>query len=535
MRISNVARATAVWVLVCGGALQAAPPYRVVALTGDAAPGSDAGVVFSALGVGAINESGEVVFTSALQGPGVVAVNDQGIWVQRPGDYSLIAREGASAAGIPGATFAPFSGVSSPYHSDGGAVAFKQAVSGVTATGLWSTRDGSLNLVARTGDTAPVGVGGVNLNSIDAVAFDAPGRVTFTSVLTGTGVDSTNNSAVFSDAGGPLAMVARTSQHAPGTAAGVTWASFNNPRVGENGSVVIRAMLQGPGVATTNDAGIWSNRSGPLSLVVREGQLYPTTSLTMTSISNFAVSSDGLVGFYSSLSSGVSNVMSLVAQTPTGFRVVTQAGQPAPGTTSVFTNFNLNNMLMSGVGGMAHIGFLSGGGANTGNDTGIWSEINGVYQLAAREGAIAPGAGSAVFGDFFNGLFNINPNGQVAFTAALSGPGVTTANDSGLWATDHLGALQLIAREGDLLEVMPGDFRTIASASMLSFTSGVDGNRSTFNSNGELVFWAGFTDGSNGIFVATVPEPATAVLALLAGVGMLAFGRRDSRTSRHKA
>jgi hypothetical protein len=106
-------------------------------------------------------------------------------------------------------------------------------------------------------------------------------------------------------------------------------------------------------------------------------------------------------------------------------------------------------------------------------------------------------------------FYNTNPNGQVAFNAQLTGPGITTTNDSGLWAQDSLGALQKIIREGDAFEIAPGDLRTVLSFSTISNTTGLDGRRSMFNEASELVFSATFTDGTSGVFVSTVPEPAT--------------------------
>ena len=77
-------------------------------------------------------------------------------------------------------------------------------------------------------------------------------------------------------------------------------------------------------------------------------------------------------------------------------------------------------------------------------------------------------------------------------------------NDRGIWATDTSGALQLIARTGDQLEVAPGDFRTISDLDFVAATGNGDGRQSGFNNFGQLVFWASFTDGSQGVFVSNV-------------------------------
>jgi len=51
-----------------------------------------------------------------------------------------------------------------------------------------------------------------------------------------------------------------------------------------------------------------------------------------------------------------------------------------------------------------------------------------------------------------------------------------------------------------------------------------EGIQSALNDAGQLTFGARFTDGSEGVFVAVVPEPATALLA--AAVGALVALRR---------
>ena len=74
----------------------------------------------------------------------------------------------------------------------------------------------------------------------------------------------------------------------------------------------------------------------------------------------------------------------------------------------------------------------------------------------------------------------------------------------GIWATDETGALQLIARTGTQLEVAPGVFRTIGDLAFVGDTGNGDGRASAFNNRGQLVFWASFTDLSQGIFVSNL-------------------------------
>ena len=53
----------------------------------------------------------------------------------------------------------------------------------------------------------------------------------------------------------------------------------------------------------------------------------------------------------------------------------------------------------------------------------------------------------------------MNRWGQTAFYGIVGGAGVTTANDNGLWAEGIDGTLRLLVREGDTIEVAPGQMR----------------------------------------------------------------------------
>ena len=70
-------------------------------------------------------------------------------------------------------------------------------------------------------------------------------------------------------------------------------------------------------------------------------------------------------------------------------------------------------------------------------------------------------------------------------------------------AHDNQGQVALVAREGDLLEVAAGDFRTITFVNLIIGSGGQDGGPSGLNDDGELGFLASFADGSSGAFVAS--------------------------------
>ena len=143
------------------------------------------------------------------------------------------------------------------------------------------------------------------------------------------------------------------------------------------------------------------------------------------------------------------------------------------------------------------------------SDTGVWSEGSGNLELLARTGIHAPGTPSGInFGSFDTPTLALNGAGQTVFLAYLTGSSVNITNNTGIWATDKNGTLQLIARSGDLFEVALGDFRTIRGLGIVGGTGNGDGRPSGFNDQGQLAFLAYFTDGSRSeLFPIWSPSP----------------------------
>ncbi len=88
------------------------------------------------------------------------------------------------------------------------------------------------------------------------------------------------------------------------------------------------------------------------------------------------------------------------------------------------------------------------GGVDGTNDSVIVTSVNGAsFDDLAREGAAAPGAGTAVFGSFSDPVSA--PGALYAFAGSLKGQGVTGSNKNGLWFGTP-GALALVARADGL-------------------------------------------------------------------------------------
>lgn len=244
--------------------------------------------------------------------------------------------------------------------------------------------------------------------------------------------------------------MARSGSVAPDTD-GATYTGFNGVSFNDSGHVAFTAHLTGAGVTGSNDWGIWSDRSGTLSLIVREGDTAP---------------------FF-------------------GPGVLFDAQSPP--------RINRNDQIVFTA--------LLAGAVTADNDTGIWFYGSNSLALIAREGDAAPGTG-VEFGSIIDTTFAVNGNGQAAFLGTLTGTGVVAdVNDRGLWAQDSGGVLRLVARLGDLFDVddtAGTDLRQISAVDFFGGSGGEDGIGSGFNDAGQLAFWLGFDDGSEGVFVANL-------------------------------
>ena len=515
---------------IVGSALAETITFRTVALTGDSAPGTPPDVDFSLfLGDPVIDGAGHCAFIARLTGPDVGSSNDDGLWTEGSGSLALLAREGNQAPGQPaGVLFGTCHAgtLCPPVMNNVGNTAFLIALSD-RGNGIWVHRSGTLSLVAQTGSQAPGLPAGVNLLTVVNLVLNDSGKVAFSSFLEGTGVDATNNYAVYSEGLGSVAPVARLGDRAPGTPEGVIFGDgshlLSSAAIGGAGQTPMKAYLSGPGVIPGlggNAQGIWSGGPGSLELIARAGDPAPglgegvnfhTFSTALTTIINGA----GQTAFFAKLIGpdvDLANEGSIWSEGSGSLTMVAREGSHAPGTAEGVNFFNLlPGAMLNGAGRTAFAASLVGPGVNPTNNRGVWSEGSASLALVARTGSPAPGTAPGVtFVSIFPGPVT-NGAGQIAFTAWLIGEGVDGSNHFGVWAEDRTGTLTLIIRAGDQLEVAPGEVRTVSRLFMTSgetaISGGEDGRESNFNDAGQLAFRVIFTDLSGGIFVSSFSAP----------------------------
>jgi hypothetical protein len=476
-----------------------------------------------------LNDAGQVVFSATLAGAGVDTTNSIGIFSGSGDTLGVVVRQGDT---VPG-TNLNFGGLSLPILNDAGQIVFRARLNGPDVTtrndfGIVSDANGVVGLVAREGDSAPVARTGVRFDSFvnEAIVMNNAGNTAFATTLTGTGVTTLNDVGIYSASGDMRNLVARKDIFAPVGEPDVAFRfSFSKPVLNGSGQLAFSAILKGTGVDLANDTGLFSYSGDTLSLVVREGAPIANAGpgVNLGHIGDPTLNDAGETAFWATVagvgvdSTSNTGIFSVSANT---LNLVAREGDAAPGAGAGVKLSEFDSPVLSDTGRVAFFADLAGTGLNGRNDSGLLTESNGELSLLAREGAQTPGTQQGVnFRGF--GPPTLNGADQVAFGAVLTGAGVNSTNDMAIFATDQTDILRLVVREGDLFDVDPAplatDFRTINSVGFIPGSGDSDGRSRSFNDAGQLAFKLGFTDGTEGVFVATigVPEPTSMMLLVL--------------------
>jgi hypothetical protein len=531
----------------------AAVNFSPIALTGTSGvlgPGLGAGVTFTSLDgqQPSINDNGLVVFrANASAGTG-----SQGLWLYN-GTNTNFATAGGTAAG--GGTYtAGTSGIfNSAQVNNAGNWAFRQGGSNAAFTNA-----GVPNRALGAADVA-AGTGGATVNSLQSVSplFNQAGDVGVLADLNvGTGSPAVvisgataNSRGLWKTTNGVTTLVARQNDTYaaldPTGAVRLGQVQNLSLALNDNGNFAFISTLQGTVTTGTgagsNSVALMSNRSGSMEVLARVGNVAPTASGTdlyrNLGSSAFGFNNAGRVAFVSSLrdAAGVqTSTASLFTDTGSGvMREVARNGAPLPAIAGAIGNEFAGvtwgtvaaSPRMNGNGTLAISSSLTNvgtGGSNiilTMSPTDQFTRIARTGDVAIVNGA--PLGGDALFNSFSS--LTINNIGQLAFSTLLSGPGIAGGpggNNSAIFAYDPIQGLCLIARTADSFQVAPGDFRTIASIGGIAQGGGQDGRNNSLNDNGQLAFQLQFTDGSSGIFVATIPAVGTIAPLAIAALGL---------------
>jgi hypothetical protein len=517
-------------------AAQSPLPYSRIWLTySTPAPWPEPNAVFDGSIAFLANGPGQVSFIGDVFVNGVGFPPDRrGIWAGYPTSLALIAREGAAVPGAGAGVGFDFFQIFPQAHGHGGGVAFKAALegTGVDATndrGVWVSSGGTLGMLARTGSAAPGMGAGVTFATVDLPAVNAADRAIFRGTVAGAGITAGQNDVgIWSGTvAGGSSLVVRAGVPAPGLP-GLTLTNVENP-LQTTGVYAFRGTLGGAGVTQDTDNALFYGNPGNWSVMVREGDAapgFPAGSTFFNTAFDTRITRSGRVAFTSAAAGpGVNsfNNQGLWYGTPGNYGIVYREGDQAPGMPAGVT-FRLGGSFeVTDAGQVALITPVSVPGGTDVAGQAYFAGTAGNLQLLAADSQQAPGLPDGVLFDFSQtSVPVISETGYVAFAGPLKGTGVTTSNDYAIWAGTP-GNLRLVAREGDWLDVDPGPGQDLRQAWLVRITT------QSFADDGRLLWTAHFTDGTSAAFFTPVPEPA-GILAAAAGlIGLWRLRRLSSR------
>ena len=544
LRFTAFALLTAIW--FGSGAQATLGQVRTVAITGQAAPGG--GQFSQFLSYPVLNDSGNTAFFGVSTA--------EGLWSEGFGSLSVVAQAGQSAPGQANAAYSYFL-MGTRYWAvlnDQGQVAFNAILEGPgilpptqatsTAKSIWLNSSlGTTNLVARDYENLnPDQNARLGLTFLNGPALNNAGQVAFMGRTRGTYTVE----AAFIRPASNKGMVLKYQDSLPGLsgyAGGIGSEWSDNFRINDAGLTAVIVDLNGP---VLSQQAVWTGNANSSRVVTYDRAPAPGLGdgWTFYQLNTVSINNRGDVVFQATLKLNgdrAENDSSIWIDRAGDLRLIAHEGDPAPGLDGVslggmVTSTAKQPPVVNHSGDVAFASLLSGLGVSETNDSALWSTALSGTHLVAREGDRAPGTPEGVlFGWFDYSEYSINKLGQTAFLGVMTGPGIQLyQNDIGIWAEDKFGVLQLIVREGQMLEVAPGDSRKVKDLNFISGSGNEDGRQSGFNERGQVAFWAAFQDGSSGIFVSDavlVPEPATLSLALFGAlaVGIACVRRRGRR------
>lgn len=468
---------------------------RVVALTGQPAPGMGDGVTFAEFSGPRINDQGTIIFWAFTSG-GVTTANREGIWAARSGITELALRQGTPAPWY--SAPADFVAIPNPALGPDDSIASNGAVSalGIPSPALEAKNTGVFAMhigdppeaLARKGEQAlglPAGTEWKNQLTVQHVGFSAFG--------------SNAGAGVWNDEGGSVVLAHAAGDPVPGT--GRTIMLADGPTLASDGGQVFRALLSGSPLPL-EDFAIVSDASGTVETIAATGSVPPgAPDATFNQLDlNPAMNASGKVAFVSSLTAADPFAKSGIwAGTPGSLEMLARAGSPAPGTDGKTFQRFLSPVEINEAGQVAWWATLaSGGGA------GVWVTEGAETRLVAASGTPVfdrPGTTLRVLERPV-----LDEQGQVFFMARVQGGSVVPQTNRALMVRDIVGRLVTVVRTGDAVEVAPGDSRTIAE--IVFEGSSTSGGYAQVNAHRQAVAHVRFTDGTFAVLAIDVANPA---------------------------
>jgi uncharacterized delta-60 repeat protein len=339
--------------------------------------------------------------------------------------------------------------------------------------------DGSNRVTALQGQDAPGVMNAKFATFTQPVCSTNNKSYAFSATLTGAPTGQTSGVWTTMD-NGNMWLAFQVGKQAPGLAAGVLISSILNFAQVDS-DVVAHITLKGTGVTTANNSAVIRMQGNGTGMeVLRSGAPYmidgKATTVKLISIFSPPAGSAGhgryvggnRVAVKATLADGRTALLNIVGNS---VKIAAVSGgaadQVAMG--AKWKSFNVPGISDSGTNQSTLATLTPGlGGVTTANDTTILfgNDLSMAPNSIVREGGSATGINGGSFVTL--GVPVSNAQLICAFTSTVKGTGITTANNVGVWVSNTVGDLQLVARTGS---TAPDAFGVPTTRSFAAFQS----------------------------------------------------------------
>lgn len=303
--------------------------------------------------------------------------------------------------------------------------------------------------VLTTGTQAPGAPSGVRFSQLTAPSVTANGMISMRGTLTGSGVTSANNQAIFSGeatGGTTMRMLARLGARPASLPSGTRFSVLDQPAISNSGETVYTATIAGTGVTMLNNRLLFASNPLGTRMLARTGGAATgmPIGITLNDVQQPLVSSTGHVAFQSTFAgtgmwNGSNRGVYVVA--PGGSMPALEvrqggqiAGMPAGVNWASFSAPALNSE-----GRLVMLGFMTGPDVSSANDAVIYSSAG---QILAREGT-GFGAGDLTLRSFSNPSVS---GDRIGFMAMVNDPSTVFPRGAAFVAT--AGVITNVGRTG---------------------------------------------------------------------------------------
>ncbi len=495
--------------------------YELIALTGDPVPTITEGQTLTQLHDASINNAGTVIFHGYASGEGF---GGSGLWAFESGILRNVVQSGQTTPGLAASTV--FGSMGSGVINEAGDIAFQTVVldgldSSRSGPAVWLEQSGQLKLVARYGQVFSQSstrvFGGSPTDSWYGLSLNDHGDALFTSDYRIGSDLSIKRRGLWVANPDELKLIASEGASPFGPFSSVRFDTISQGlSIQTNSTTSFFATLEGPGIIDSNSRAHWIVDESGLKTFARTGESFAELEdgVVPTSLGNLYLNDSG-EGTWKAFLFGPgitsSNNDTMWVRSGESTQLVLRGGDSAPGTEAdtIFRGFW--PYLMTADGKAVFEGELAGPSVE-GHSESLWFYEKGVAEIKARVGFQAHGVGADVVYESFVNRYAGSESGHVLFSGFLDGPGVDNSNDFGIWVIAPDGEINLLIREGDVIDIdadpLAESLATITYMDYSGISNGEDGKPSPINSFGTAVLTVGFADGREGILLATVPEPS---------------------------